>query len=162
MTRAPPRFPEPARDQRTLRHPPLPGTTSPASGLFASHSKNSNLSSSLHSLSASAANVGVSMSVYTAATIRQRRIACKPGHFRAVEREGDRHVAARGRTVHEFQWRRAAPCRNVSASTDLLCLTPRYSPAPPATASNALGFLRAMARSVRAAPLGCLRPCSQP
>src|SRR5262245_18622490 len=34
--------------------------------------------------------------------------------------EGDRHVAARGRTVHDFPRRRAAPCRNVSASTVLL------------------------------------------
>ena len=30
------------------------------------------------------------------------------------------------------------------------------------TAKIALGFAFAMARSVRAAPLGCLRPCSQP
>ena len=37
-----------------------------------------------------------------------------------AQREGDRHVAARGRTVHDFQQRRAAPCRKVSASTDLL------------------------------------------
>ena len=32
----------------------------------------------------------------------------------------------------------------------------------PATASTAFGLVLAMARSVRAAPLGCLRPCSQP
>ncbi len=32
----------------------------------------------------------------------------------------------------------------------------------PATANTALGLALAMARSVRAAPLGCLRPCSQP
>ena len=31
-----------------------------------------------------------------------------------------------------------------------------------ATASNALGFDRAIVSKVRAAPLGCLRPCSQP
>lgn len=43
-------------------------------------------------------------------------------HFHAAQREGDRHVAARGRTVQAFQRHCAAPCRNVSASTDLLCL----------------------------------------
>ena len=32
----------------------------------------------------------------------------------------------------------------------------------PATARTALGFVLAIANSVRAAPLGCLRPCSQP
>jgi len=32
----------------------------------------------------------------------------------------------------------------------------------PATAKSALGFVRAIVRSVRAAPLGCFRPCSQP
>lgn len=32
----------------------------------------------------------------------------------------------------------------------------------PATARSAFGFVRAIVRSVRAAPLGCLRPCSQP
>ncbi len=32
----------------------------------------------------------------------------------------------------------------------------------PATASNACGFVLAIASSVRAAPLGCLRPCSHP
>src|SRR5690349_14028425 len=32
----------------------------------------------------------------------------------------DRHVAARGRTVHDFQRRVAAPCRNVSESTEML------------------------------------------
>ena len=31
-----------------------------------------------------------------------------------------------------------------------------------ATASTAFGFVLAMARRVRAAPLGCLRPCSHP
>ncbi|NYT79624.1 type II toxin-antitoxin system VapC family toxin [Alcaligenaceae bacterium] len=31
-----------------------------------------------------------------------------------------------------------------------------------ATASTAFGFVFAIARRVRAAPLGCLRPCSQP
>ena len=31
-----------------------------------------------------------------------------------------------------------------------------------ATARSALGLVRAIVRSVRAAPLGCLRPCSQP
>ncbi len=30
------------------------------------------------------------------------------------------------------------------------------------TASTALGLVRAIAKSVRAAPLGCFRPCSQP
>lgn len=30
------------------------------------------------------------------------------------------------------------------------------------TANMALGLLLAMANKVRAAPLGCLRPCSQP
>ena len=33
---------------------------------------------------------------------------------------------------------------------------------PAETARTALGFSRAMASNVRAAPLGCLRPCSQP
>lgn len=32
----------------------------------------------------------------------------------------------------------------------------------PATASKACGFVLAIAGNVRAAPLGCLRPCSQP
>ena len=32
----------------------------------------------------------------------------------------------------------------------------------PATASTALGLVLAIASKVRAAPLGCLRPCSQP
>ena len=32
----------------------------------------------------------------------------------------------------------------------------------PATASKAFGLVLAMASRVRAAPLGCLRPCSQP
>ena len=30
------------------------------------------------------------------------------------------------------------------------------------TANTAFGFVRAIASNVRAAPLGCLRPCSQP
>ena len=38
-----------------------------------------------------------------------------------AQRKGDRHVAARGRTVQDFQRRRAAPCRNVSVSTVMLC-----------------------------------------
>jgi len=37
-----------------------------------------------------------------------------------VQRRSDRHVAARGRTVHDFQRRRVAPCRNVSESTAML------------------------------------------
>ena len=37
-----------------------------------------------------------------------------------TQRKGNRHVAVRGRTVHAFQWRRAAPCRNVSELTVLL------------------------------------------
>ena len=66
MTRTPPRMPVPARDQRTLRQPPLYGTTSPASGLPASHTKKSSRSSSVQSLSASATKVGVSAMVYIA------------------------------------------------------------------------------------------------
>jgi len=37
--------------------------------------------------------------------------------------------------------------------------TQRYLPA---TANTAFGFVLAIASKVRAAPLGCLRPCSQP
>jgi hypothetical protein len=32
----------------------------------------------------------------------------------------------------------------------------------PATANKAFGLVRAIVSNVRAAPLGCLRPCSQP
>lgn len=38
----------------------------------------------------------------------------------AAQREGDRHVVARGRTVPSEILPRAAPCRNVSESTGLL------------------------------------------
>ena len=44
-----------------------------------------------------------------------------------AQREGDRHVAARGRTVHDFLRQCAAPRRNVSVSTDLLGRTARSS-----------------------------------
>lgn len=46
-------------------------------------------------------------------------------------------------------------------STTGLALAPR-SDHLDATASRAFGFVLAIASKVRAAPLGCLRPCSQP
>jgi len=46
MTLAPPRFPCPADDQRTLRQPALPRMTSPASGLAAIQLMNSTRSTS--------------------------------------------------------------------------------------------------------------------
>lgn len=39
MTLAPPRLPWPEADQRTLRQPPIPGMTVPASGLAATAAK---------------------------------------------------------------------------------------------------------------------------
>lgn len=56
--------------QRTLRQPPLPGTTAPASGCAANQAQNAPRSSSLQRSLASVANVGVSMIVYMAAILR--------------------------------------------------------------------------------------------
>src|SRR5919205_62150 len=46
MIRSPPRFPAPGRAQRTLRKPPDPGTTSPASGFCIRYCCSSEYSSS--------------------------------------------------------------------------------------------------------------------
>ncbi|WP_211224236.1 hypothetical protein [Oceanospirillum maris] len=54
MTRTPPRFPEPATDHRTFRHPPLPGIGSPISGLAANQEKKTLRSSSVQIFLASA------------------------------------------------------------------------------------------------------------
>src|SRR3990172_13115294 len=81
MTRTPPRLPVPARDQRTLRQPPLSRMTAPASGLAASQVKNSNRSSSDHSLSASATNVGVSANVYIGTLYGKDGYAATSGSF---------------------------------------------------------------------------------
>jgi len=64
-----------------------------------------------------------------------------------VQRKGDRHVAARGRTVQDIQRRRAAPCRNVSESTVLLELTTANSDS---------------SRSVERGPKGCHRGLQRP
>src|SRR5574337_670292 len=64
MTLAPPRLPRLDAAQRTLRQPPLPGITSPASGLAASHPQNAKRSSALQIASTSCLNSGVSAMVY--------------------------------------------------------------------------------------------------
>lgn len=56
--------------------------------------------------------------------------------------------------------------RTTSAVRDPRCVAPNRAFAHKAyfatTARTAFGFVLAIARRVRAAPLGCLRPCSQP
>jgi hypothetical protein len=54
-------------------------------------------------------------------------------------------------------WRRAKPAGN--CPLDRRVGRHGYLPA---TATSARGFVLAMASRVRAAPLGCLRPCSHP
>src|SRR5215813_11677809 len=70
MTRTPPRLPLPCRPHLTLRTPPLPGIRSPASGLCAMKSTNSNRSSSVQSAPAWRMNTAVSATVIGRVRIR--------------------------------------------------------------------------------------------
>jgi hypothetical protein len=71
----------------------------------------------------------------------------------------DRRAAARESLHRRERWRSAGaegdpieqPVIHHSSRTLL-----------PATAKRALGLVRAIVSNVRAAPLGCLRPCSHP
>lgn len=75
--RTPPRFPIPARDQRTLRRPAQPGMTSPTVGFAASQAMNSKRSSSRQIDSACRLNMSVSMIVCIGRIIRHCRILHK-------------------------------------------------------------------------------------
>lgn len=85
MTLTPPRFPEPATDQRTFLHPPLNEMGSPISGLAANKAKNEFRSSSVQIFLASSSNAGVSMIVKMVPNIR---------HWRSLARWGTRVNAA--------------------------------------------------------------------
>ncbi len=66
MTLAPPRLPLPAVDQRTFLQPPLPGMTSPESGLVAIQLTKATRSESAQTSAAYLMKIGVSATVRTA------------------------------------------------------------------------------------------------
>ena len=88
MIRSPPRFPFPGRDQRTLRTPPEPGTTSPASGFCIKNCCKSEYSSSSSYAGSTRSKMDDSMNVNTLGLYASGVQKARPKSLRGLECTG--------------------------------------------------------------------------